>query len=970
MTSRTHITRAVRFALLAGSVAAATPAFAQQSTSGEASLEEIVVTGTRVTSPGVVAISPIVSIGAEEFAQRQPVAVEELIKTLPAAFPAIGPGTNNGSGGGATIDLRGLGAQRSLVLVNGRRVVPFDLNAQVDTNVIPIALIERVDLVTGGASAVYGADAVAGVVNFVLKDDFEGIDASALYGQSGEGDAQRVRADLTMGANVADGRGNFVISLGYTQTDELLQGDRDFGFFSRSSVTGAVQGSQTSIPTFWTNPTPGLPTSALGSVIDPVTGLVRAATDPDTFNFNPVNYFVTPLNRYQVTGLGSYEINAHADVYTELLYTRSDVATQLASSGSFLNVYNVPIGNPYLPNPARQQICAARNADTSTTNDIPAARCVAGSAGTDTVAMALGRRFEEFGPRLNDFETNVFQYTVGVRGDIVGSWSYDAYYSYGESDQIQTRVNWGSFSKVQQALNAFTTTSCVNAANGCVPLNLFGPQGTITPAMVKFVNLDAILRTSVDQTVASGVVNGDLGAIKSPFSENPIGLAFGVEHRRVQGGNKSDSASQIQGEVLGTGAPLPDRSGTITLREAFGEAIIPLVTDMPFVRSLSLEAGYRYTDFEAQLSDNYGSYKYGIDWAPIEDVRLRAMFQRATRAPNINELFAPQVTGLNNLAVDPCQGANINAAQANTPGTLSNLCRLTGVPATAVGTLPAPSAGQVNQLTGGNPELGPEKADTVTLGLVFTPTFINNLTLTIDYWDIEITEAISSPAVTDVLNGCYSTAFNPGLTFGGTCDLVRRSPITGTFNGVDAPGIVRAQSNLGVYQTDGWDLGAAYLLDIGEYGRLSFSFNGTYVNSWKFQANPAAVNRQCVGYYSIACGAPLPEVKFNQRTTWSFSQFDVSYNWYYIGSTEEEPGGTNFLPAYAKIDAVNYIDLSFGWRPNETLRLNLTVANAFDESPPEVGNSIGSTTTNSGNTFPQSYDVVGRYFTLGATFSF
>jgi outer membrane receptor protein involved in Fe transport len=646
------------------------------------------------------------------------------------------------------------------------------------------------------------------------------------------------------------------------------------------------------------------------------------------------------------------------------------VATQLASSGTFLNVYNVPIGNPYLPNPARQQICAARNADTNTANDIPAARCVAGPAGTDTVAMSLGRRFEEFGPRLNDFETNVFQYTVGVRGDIVGSWSYDAYYSYGESDQVQTRVNWGSFSKLQQALNAFNTTSCVNPANGCVPINLFGPQGTITPAMVRFANLDAILRTSVDQTVASGVVNGDLGAIKSPFSENPIGLAFGVEHRRVQGGNKSDSASQIQGEVLGTGAPLPDRSGTITLQEAFGEAIIPLVTDMPFVRSLSLEAGYRYTDFEAQLSDNYGSYKYGIDWAPIEDVRLRAMFQRATRAPNINELFAPQVTGLNNLAVDPCQGANINAGQANTPGTLSNLCRLTGVPASAIGTLPAPSAGQVNQLTGGNPELGPEKADTVTLGLVFTPTFINNLTVTIDYWDIEITEAISSPSVTDVLNGCYSPAFNPGLTFGGTCANVRRSPVTGTFNGVDAPGIVRASSNLGVYQTDGWDLGAAYLLEIGEYGRLSFSFNGTYVNSWKFQANPAAVNRQCVGYYSIACGAPLPEVKFNQRTTWSFDQFDVSYNWYYLGSTEEEPGGTNFLPAYAKIDSVNYIDLSFGWRPNETLRLNLTVANAFDESPPEVGNTIGTTATNSGNTFPQSYDVVGRYFTLGATFSF
>ena len=423
-----QVARGVRVAMLAagaiGTGVAGSIAYAQET------LEEVVVTGTRIRTPGVIANSPIASVSAESIQLQQPINVEEIIKVLPGALPGIGSGTNNGNGGGATINLRGLGATRTLVLVDGRRVVPFDLNSQVDTNVIPVSLIERVDIVTGGASAVYGADAVSGVVNFLLKRDFEGVDLSYGYGTSEESDAKRQRVDLTMGTNTADGKGNVVISLGYTDTDELLQGDRPFGLVSRNSVSGNADGSATAIPVVITAPLVGQ--------INTTNGRIEAYNRP--FNFNPQNFYVTPVERYQATMLGRYEINDNVEVYAQGMYTRSDVGTQLASSGTFLNSYLVPIGNPFIPQPAREQLCALP------TVNIPLANCVVGN--TQEVRMSLGRRITELGPRLNDFANKMFQYTVGVRGDIAGSWAYDAYWQHGESDQIQTRGNWGSLSKV------------------------------------------------------------------------------------------------------------------------------------------------------------------------------------------------------------------------------------------------------------------------------------------------------------------------------------------------------------------------------------------------------------------------------------------------------------------------------------------------------------------------------------------
>jgi len=349
-----------------------------------------------------------------------------------------------------------------------------------------------------------------------------------------------------------------------------------------------------------------------------------------------------------------------------------------------------------------------------------------------------------------------------------------------------------------------------------------------------------------------------------------------------------------------------------------------------------------------------------------------------TRAPNVNELFAPAVTGLSNLGTDPCQGTNINPAQANTPGTLSNLCRLTGVPVSEIGSLPAPSSGQINQLSGGNPNLGPESAKTKTFGFVFEP--LPRLALSVDYYKIDITDAVSSPSTTDILDGCYSAALNPGFTLNEACGMVGRNTGNGTFNGVASRGVATPQSNLGAQSTAGVDMNVAYRMNLSQvglssgYGSLDLSLGANFVTDYTFQATPTSVERDCLGFYSIACNsvvnAPVYKRKFNQRTTWNAGAWSVGYNWRYVSSVAEEPGGTVFLPEFSKIKAYHYVDANVNYRYNENLRFTLSVVNLGDKKPPIVGGSIGGTGPNSGNTFPQSYDVIGRYVTLGANLKF
>lgn len=991
--------------LIAAAVAFAAPAWGQvaepvEGTDPETSADlgappeeqgDIVITGSRIARPDLEVSSPVNVVSQEEIRDRQPNTAEDLLRDLPSVRPNLGPAVNNGGTGAANVDLRGIGTNRTLVLLDGRRLVPFGLDGTVDLNVIPVGLVDRVDVVTGGASSVYGADAVAGVVNFVTRRNFTGFDMQANYRIAQRGDAAEFRADALIGANFADERGNVVLGLGYSNRDPLLHTSRNISAFPVSSTTGLFAGSQAAVPVFVTSPgnaALGLPASSFGAVYDPALGRLRAASAADTYNTNINTYFVTPLERYSVFGAGRYEVTPGIEVYMQGMFARTDARIQLASSATFTNTYQLSLNNPYLNAATRSQLCQGRGI---TPANCAAAGAVVGGPGTPgyvEIPVIAQRRFTEYGPRGNPVESQMFQTVVGLRGDITQDLHFDLSAQYGETSQHQTRENWGSFSKVQQSLRAYRNAQgqivCADPANGCVPLNLFGPEGSITQPMLDFIDLDAQINRLVKQTVVNGSVNGDLFGIQSPLANSAIGFAVGAEYRKISAAANPDAPSQIQGEVLGTGARTPPDFGQYNVKEAFGEIIIPLITDR-LIHSATIEGGIRFSDYSTTGKST--TWKAGGTLEPIEGIRFRGMYQVAVRSPNIQELFQSPVQGLSNLTIDPCQGAAPSASKV--------LCEATGAPAGSYGSIPTPSSGQINVTTSGNPNLDVEKAKTATLGVVFQPSFVPRLAVTLDWWRIRVTDAISSPSQNDILNGCYSTTLNPAQTPNAFCELIQRNPLNGSLNGAgETKGVILASSNLGRIATAGWDLGVTYKIALGDFiggnpGSLRLGFNGSRLDYYHFQATPISINRDCTTYYSTSCTNPRPRYKWNARASWDMGVVETTLLWNHLSAvnyepigpapapplTQAQPGSTaaafnGLVPAFRHIDAFDYFDLGVRFHVSEAFEMGLLVENLFDKQPPLVGSGVGGTAFNSGNTFPTVYDAVGRSFTVSGRLRF
>jgi outer membrane receptor protein involved in Fe transport len=1004
--------------LVLGIALASAPAFAQDAAEEGASAEQsdIVVTGSRIARPDLEVTSPVTVVGAEEITARQPNAAEDLLRDLPAVRPALGPGVNNGSDGSASVNLRGLGDDRTLVILDGRRIVPFGLDGSVDLNVIPTGLVERVDIVTGGASSVYGADAVAGIVNFITRRNFSGVDLSANYRISERGDATQYRADLLVGGNLEDGRGNVVLGLGYSNRNPLPATSRKIAKVPISSVNGLYNGSLTTVPANFLSAlrTPihpnGLPADGNGAVIDPTTGSFRATTQNDLFNTNLGTYFMTPLERFNVYAAGRYEITDNIEVYSSAMFARNKATLQLASSGTFGNTFQLPLNNPYLPVAARNQLCAATDSNPAVAGIQPidpaacaAAAVVIGGAGTPgylEIPAIPSRRFTEYGPRTNPIESTMFQVQTGLRGNITDSIRFDISAQYGETSQNQQQGNWGSSSKVQQALRAYDSNGaapgglvCSNTANGCVPLNLFGPEGSITADQIAFIDLDAQIRRLVQQGVVTASISGDLFGLASPFASSPIAFSIGAEYRKLKAKATPDAPSRIQGEVLGTGARTPPDIGQYDVKEIFGEIIIPVIEDS-FIHRATIEAGIRYSDYSTTGTST--TWKAGGTIEPIEGFRFRGMYQVAVRSPNILELFQSPVQSLSNLTNDACAGAAPTAPR--------NLCEATGAPTGTYGGISQPSSGQINTTTSGNPNLDVERAKTYTLGLVFQPTFVPRFSITLDYFNIKINDLISAPSQNDILDGCYSAALNPAQTPNAFCALISRNPLTGSLNGAgETPGVKLASSNLGKLTTAGVDLGMNYTLPLDEVfgsgnGKLRFGFNATWLDYYRSQATPNSINRECAGYYSTSCTNPRPEWKWNSRIGYSDGPIDVSLMWNHVSSVQLErvrpagtplntpaPGGPNpfcttrnamgicrdgILPAFRQIDAYDYFDLSVRFDVNDDFELGFLVENLFDKKPPLVGAGVAGTAFNNGNTMPTTYDVIGRAFTVSGKLAF
>ena len=957
---------------------------------------DVVVTGTRISRSDLQVASPLTVVGQQEIQFRQANTAEELLRDLPSVRPNLGPAVNNGSDGSSSIDLRGIGSNRTLVLLDGRRVVPFGLDNVVDLNVLPISVLDRVDVFTGGASSTYGADAVAGVVNFVTKRNFSGVDGSVNYRITERGDAAQRRASLMIGANLDEDRGNVMLAVSYLKRNSLQATERDIAAFPISSATGLFTGSPTAQVTVFASPSNarlGLAASNFGAVVNPSTGLLQAATANDTYNSNIGTYFQTPLSQFSAFSSARYQISPAFEAYASALFTRNEAAIQLASSGTFSSTYQLSLNNPYLPTGVRNQLCSALTIAAATCNAAAAVRGGPGTPGYLEVPVIAQRRFTELGPRGNPVVSDVFQLQAGLRGDITSTLHYDVSGQFGETRQNQQRQNWGSFSKVQQSLRAYRaasgTLTCTDTSNGCVPLNLFGPNGSITPDQLGFINLTSLINRVVRQGVVTGNVNGDLFGVKSPFAETAVAFSIGAEYRKLTARSTPDAAAQVQGEVLGTGARTPPDFGQYDVKEVFGEIIAPLVSDKRFLYRLQLEGGIRYSDYSTTGGST--TYKAGGSIEPVQGYKFRGMYQVAVRSPNINELFQSPVTGLGNLSVDPCQASALTSAAANLG--LAALCVATGAPASTIGQIPTPSSSQIDTTTSGNRNLGVERANTYTIGGVFTPSFVRRLAVTVDYYNIKVTNAITTPASGDILNGCYSAALNPGYTYNAFCQLIERNALNGSLNAGGLRGVILAGSNLGVIQTAGVEFGVTYKVvpaDFGinkDIGSVSFSLNGTYLDYYHFQATPNAINRDCTAHYSTNCTNPRPGWKYNTRLTYSFGPVDLSLFWRHIGAVGLEPflataitplataqpGGPNpstVLAQYRRIPAYNYFDLAARATIGDNLELSLTIDNLTDKSAPLVGSSVGGTAFNSGNTFPTVYDVLGRTYAMGVRLKF
>lgn len=965
------------------------PAFAQDAADeGATANSEIVVTGTLVRNPNLSTSSPVNVTSADEISLRQSNVAEDILRDVPGVAANIGSSVNNGNGGASFVDLRGLGPSRNIVLLDSQRIAPANLNGNVDLNNIPLALIERVDVLTGGASTTYGADAVSGVVNFITKRDFAGVDLSVGQQLTERGDGNIFRADLTIGANFDDGRGNAVLSIGYQQADPVyFGGERPRSNLTVDSFNGTGSGaSGTASPSRFSIPEVG------NLQIDPATG--NLVPQFALFNFNPYNIFQTPFERYNMFSSARYEVSDSVEVFARGLFSQNTVKTIIAPSGSFSDPVFIPLSNPYMTAGARNTFCAQSDFDLTTDGVQPltAAQCAAAATATNPldpnyreVSTNLGRRLVEAGPRISSYKTQIFDVMAGVRGSITDSLRYEVSGNYGESENTQTIQNYMSLSRAQQALRASNTTTCADPSGGCVPMNVFGASGSITPDQLKFLLVPATSGNRTSLAQVRGVISGDLVAV----SENaePISFAAGVEYRKYTAEVFADQLAQDPGELGGAGGATTPVKGGYDVREVFGEIIAPLFA------GLTLEAGVRYSDYKVDdaTKQKYSTwtYKAGATWEAFDGFKLRGNYQRAVRAPNIGEIFQPNAVGLVNLKRDPCQsGGTTILATSN----LGRVCAAQGALVNNAGFIAKfdePSAGQINASFNYDAPLKPEKADTFTVGAVFQPSFIPNLTLSVDYYNIIINDAISFPTVGDILTDCFGNITASSAT-SVACTSIRRDPAIGGLDGSAAttPGVPLALTNSGRLATDGIDVAANWKTDLSEDITLSLGFTGNYTLHSKFRSKPGGLNRECVGYYSINCtptgsdlsgGSILPKYSFNQRTTLSFGDIDLSLLWRHISSVKQEPYDANVanfgtngpaFPAFRKIKAHNWFDLTARANVSENFELTMSVINLLDKDPPTVGSNIGSTTFNSGNTFPSTYDAIGRRYAVGARLKF
>jgi outer membrane receptor protein involved in Fe transport len=961
------VTSATRQRLLAstlfvGAAAFAAPALAQQqpaevdgeqvSTGADgASADEgdIVVTGSRIARPELEAATPVQVVSSQAIEQQGSPNVADILNELPSV--GIGTGRTNTNfatiaNGVSTIDLRNLGEQRTLVLQNGRRIVAgIGGTSAVDVNNIPIDLLERVEIITGGASAVYGSEAVSGVVNFILKNDFEGIRVRAQAGVTDEGDNPRQLVGVTGGINFADDRGNITLSGQY---------DRDEGLRSRNRLI-----SRNDVP-FRSSFTPqgrffaGDRNFTYNGANVLQEGFVNGVNG---FNRNAERFIAVPLERYLANGLAHFDFTDAITFFAEGSYAKVKSRSRLEPLAFDNSDARLPDGtilpglsidNPFVPT-------VIRNA--------------AIEAGEDTIGFT--KRFVGIFDRSNRADREFYRVVAGLRGDFLQDWKWEAYYNRSQTEE-STASETGLRDRLYFALDAINLNgqpACRDAAAraaGCRPFNVFG-FNSVSPEAAAYVTNNGQLSTyesRVRQEVFAANVSGSLFTLPG----GDLGVAAGVEHRKEKSRELYDDSTQ-SGNTLSNA--LTDTVGAYDVTEVYGEVAVPIVSERPFFHYLGLEAAARYSDYSTV--GGVWSYKIGGDWAPSRDLRFRAVYARATRAPNIGELFAGASQTFPSGLTDPCEGVT-----ATSSGAVDAYCRT--IPGIAQqiaqkGVFEYDDNLDRQSIEGedsGNPNLGEETAKTLTAGVVLTPRFVPGLSVTVDYFDIKIKEAITLVPRQVTIDECAASGGTSDL-----CDLIVRE-VVGTPRPRTPGTVFQVDSfpvNAASIQTRGIDVGARYTTRFGEDSRIDLSAQYTYLDKLTLEpleGLPIENNRgQLDGDGRLGAGF---KHKANASATFTTGPFSFNWRTVYLSDIKDTLGPDEDSPLGDEtnsIDSYFYHDIQARFAVGDLRRLEFYVGvdNLFDKKPPVI-NQNGASNITGTETAADTYDPFGRSFYAGVTVKF
>jgi outer membrane receptor protein involved in Fe transport len=966
--------------------------------------QEIVITGSRIPRPNLREVSPVAVLTSQDVKLEGAVLTESLINGLPQAVPDQGLFLSNGATGTSTVNLRGFGAARTLVLINGRRLLPGDASyAAPDINFVPTALINRVEVLTGGASSVYGSDAVAGVVNFILDTRLQGLrldGQASFYQHRNRSDDSRllledagftVPAGNTVdggiqdingayGASFADERAHVTVYAGYRKASGFTQDARDY-----SSCAVSFDDPQAPAECG------GSFASGSGSFGLPRFGIPYHPTADRTFefgrvffNYAPYNYYQRPDRRVTAGAFADFELSESFKPYLEAMFMDDRTVAQVAPSGDFGTTRSINCDNPLLSAQQRDALCFTGNF----IGEIPVFdddRNLVEIVGEPTIfhdpttgdylraSVSIQRRNVEGGARIDDFRHRDLRFVGGAKGEIMRGLTYDASYLYGRVKQQQLHTNDLLTSRIARAIDVVTDPStgepvCRSVLNeedpDCVPWDIFA-LGAVTPAATAYLAETTRLAGEVREQVANASLTADLGSwgILSPWAEQAPGLNVGAEYRRDKLSLDPDEHFR-NADVVGLGTPILPLSGATSVKELFGEARIPLITHR-LIESLVVEGGYRlswYRNAESRVSSS--SWKLGGELSFVRGVRLRASSQRAVRAPNVQELYG--LPFQDNFAVDPCAGLTPNASLEQ--------CAASGVTAAQYGhILEQPDSGfGYNGIGGGNLGLEPETATTRAIGLVLEPRFLRGLTLTADWFDITLKGAVGVIGSQRIIVTCVDTA-DPIF-----CSRVHRDA-EGSLWLMPQGFVDDSAANIGALKSSGMDINSSYTRSLGKLGSANAEFMGTWTRRFITDNGGLSTPYDCAGLYGYKCGFPLPRWRHNLRGTWiTTAGLSVSLMWRHISAVPLDSKllnpalGEAYNAAAATIPAQNYFDLTGTARIGRA-QLRIGVRNLLDREPPIVPTGLfgpcpGSGTCN-GNTFPQLYDALGRFIFAGATIS-